>query len=111
MSGLRLNLLLSFLLIVQFFVFSGKFLMADDNILKSRNIVVTPYRKFLNNSSIASSTSVILQEDIDRMQSTQPHEILQYVPGLNFLAQGNSGNKQQFTIRGFHTKYIRVLIN
>ena len=60
---------------------------------------------------IASSTSVILQEDIDRMQSSQPHEILQYVPGLNFLAQGNSGNKQQFTIRGFHTKYIRVLID
>ena len=39
---------------------------------------------------IASSTSVILQEDIDKMQSTQPHEILRYVPGLNFLAQGNS---------------------
>ena len=111
MSSLRLNLLFSFLLIVQFFVFSGKFLIADDNILKSRNIVVTPYRNFLNNASIASSTSVILQEDIDRMQSTQPHEILQYVPGLNFLAQGNSGNKQQFTIRGFHTKYIRVLID
>ena len=64
MSGLRLNLLFSFLLIVQFFVFSGKFLIADDNILKSRNIVVTPYRNFLNNASIASSTSVILQEDI-----------------------------------------------
>ena len=111
MSGLKLNLLFSFLLIIQFFVFTNKYSRADDNVLKSRNIVVTPYRNFLNNNSIASSTSVIFQEDIDRMQSTQPHEILQYVPGLNFLAQGNSGNKQQFTIRGFHTKYIRVLID
>ena len=111
MSDLKLNLLFSFLLIIQFFVFSNKYLTADDNVLKSRNIVVTPYRNFLNNTMIASSTSVILQEDIDRMQSSQPHEILQYVPGLNFLAQGNSGNKQQFTIRGFHTKYIRVLID
>ncbi len=111
MSGLKLNLLFSFLLIIQFFVFTNKYSRADDNVLKSRNIVVTPYRNFLNNNSIASSTSVIFQEDIDRMQSTQPHEILQYSPGLNFLAQGNSGNKQQFNIMIFKNLIHDYLFN
>ena len=79
MSDLKLNLLFSFLLTIQFFVLCNKYLTADDNVVKSRDIVVTPYRNFLNNNRIASSTSVILQEDIDKMQSTQPHEILSLI--------------------------------
>ena len=43
--------------------FTTSYINADDNIVRSRNIVVTPYRNFLNNSNISGSTSVILQED------------------------------------------------
>jgi vitamin B12 transporter len=74
-------------------------------------VIVTATRLPLPESEVASSVTVIMQEDIERKQARTLPDILQDVPGLNVVQTGGPGGTTSVFMRGTNSNHVKVLVD
>lgn len=74
-------------------------------------IVVTATRMETPAKEVASSLSVITEEEIEKSQKHTVFEALQGIPGLDTVRSGGPGGNSSIKIRGTETKHTLVLID
>jgi vitamin B12 transporter len=78
---------------------------------KGQRVVVTATRVPTDPARVASSTTVITAEEIERRQFRSMPELLQAVPGLAVVQSGGPGQLTSVFSRGTESNHTLVLIN
>jgi len=60
---------------------------------------------------VASSVTIISEEDIDQKQKTMVHDVLRGTPGLDIVRSGGPGGQTSAFLRGAASKHTLVLID
>lgn len=84
---------------------------ADTQSLDLPDIVVSATGVPTPASEVASSVSVVTQEDIERQQLRTVPQVLQSLPGLNVVQTGGPGGQTSVFIRGTNSNHVKVLID
>ena len=84
---------------------------ADTPSLDLPDIVVSATGVPTPASQVASSVSVVTQEDIERQQLRTVPQVLQSLPGLNVVQTGGPGGQTSVFIRGTNSNHVKVLID
>jgi vitamin B12 transporter len=74
-------------------------------------VVVTATRIPTPESQVASSVTVITEQQIVAMQATTLPDVLKYVPGLNLVQSGGPGGQTSIFMRGTNSNHIKVLVD
>jgi vitamin B12 transporter len=74
-------------------------------------VVVTPSRSPVPLSKIASSVTVISQEEIARQHKATVPELLRQVPGITVAGNGSVGQTSRVFMRGTNSNHVLVLID
>jgi len=74
-------------------------------------VVVTATRTEENPEELASSITVITEEDIENMKATTVLELLRDVPGLDVLKSGGPGRTTSVYLRGAKSEHTLVMID
>jgi vitamin B12 transporter len=74
-------------------------------------MIVTATRLPQLASEVASSVTVITQEEIERKQARTLPDILQDVPGLNLVQTGGPGGTTSVFMRGTNSNHVKVLLD
>ncbi len=74
-------------------------------------VVVTATRTEENPEEIASSITIITEEDIENMKATTALEVLRDVPGLDVLKSGGPGRPTSVFLRGAKSEHTLVMID
>lgn len=77
----------------------------------TEEIVVTANRLNTPGADVASSVTVITQEEIQRKQRTHLADLLREVPGLSVFSSGGPGKNTSVFIRGTNSDHTLVLID
>ncbi|MBN8531733.1 MAG: TonB-dependent receptor [Alphaproteobacteria bacterium] len=78
---------------------------------KSDPIVITPNRQAVPLSQVASSVTVISEEQIMRSQRQTVGELLRTVPGVDVVRSGGVGQTTSVFLRGAKSEHTLVLID
>lgn len=104
----------STLCLLLFFVFSGPYLMSDDQNQPQKihhEIVVTASRLETPLKKTASAISVIESELLSPGRKFQPEMIFSHVPGVFYLQTGSAGQAGSLFIRGGNSEHTLFMID
>ncbi|HIC90614.1 MAG TPA: TonB-dependent receptor, partial [Syntrophaceae bacterium] len=82
-----------------------------EEVVKLEKVVVTATRTEENPEEIATSVTVITEEDIENMKATTVLEVLRCVPGLDVLKTGGPGRLTSVYLRGAKSEHTLVMID
>src|SRR5580700_11961075 len=74
-------------------------------------VIVTATRIPTPELQVASSVTVITEQQIAAMQATTLPDVLKYVPGLNLVQSGGPGGQTSIFMRGTNSNHIKVLVD
>ena len=84
---------------------------ADTQSLDLPDIVVSATGVPTPAGQVASSVSVVTQEEIERQKLRTVPQVLQSLPGLNVVQTGGPGGQTSVFIRGTNSNHVKVLID
>jgi vitamin B12 transporter len=74
-------------------------------------LVVTANRVPVERRDVASSLTLITEEDIARKQAPNLTDVLKDVPGLNLIQTGGPGGQASVFLRGTNSNHVKVLLD
>ena len=81
--------------------------------IASANVELEPQQVTANRiiESQISNSFIVSREDIEKVQASNLSDILSTLPGFQFTKQGGNANTQSFSMNGFRSNNILILLN